>query len=285
MSTIIDLVNTDNGATSMATINTNFDTLNTDKEDVSNKQTDLTASATKYPTVNAVNTGLATKQNSLGYTAENNANKKTSLADNSDTFYPTQKAVKTAVDAKQNTLTFTPEDSANKENTTLDTSTTKYPCNNVVKTAVDGKMANPMSATGDIIYGGASGVATRLAKGTDGQILELDSGLPAWKNKGVTPINAQTGNYTLVLSDTGKLITLTSSSAITLTIPTNASVAFPIGTQIDLSQMGAGKVTFAGAGVTINSKGGNKAIADKFVGVSLIKTDTNTWLLVGDLIA
>ena len=33
-----------------------------------------------------------------------------------------------------------------------------------------------MSATGDIIYGGASGVATRLAKGTDGQILELESG-------------------------------------------------------------------------------------------------------------
>ena len=87
------------------------------------------------------------------------------------------------------------------------------------------------------------------------------------------------------MSDTGKLITLTSSSAITLTIPTNTSVAFPIGTQIDLSQMGDGKVTFAGSGVTINSKGGNKAIADKFVGVSLIKTDTNTWLLVGDLTA
>lgn len=218
-------------------------------EDVSNKQTDLTASATKYPTVNAVNTGLATKQD---------------------------------------TLTFTPEDSANKENTTIDTSTTKYPTVNLLKTVkdiADAKMSNPMSDTGDIIYGGASGVATRLAKGDDGQILELDSGLPAWKTKGVTPINSQTGNYTLVLSDTGKLITLTSSSAITLTIPTNASVAFPIGTQIDLSQMGAGKVTFAGAGVTINSKGGNKAIADKFVGVSLIKTDTNTWLLVGDLIA
>jgi ABC-type hemin transport system substrate-binding protein len=40
----------------------------------------------------------------LGYTPENVANKKTSLADNSDTFYPSQKAVKTAVDAKQDTL-------------------------------------------------------------------------------------------------------------------------------------------------------------------------------------
>jgi hypothetical protein len=42
-------------------------------EDVANKQTDLTASATKYPTVDAVNTGLATKQNSLGFTPANSA--------------------------------------------------------------------------------------------------------------------------------------------------------------------------------------------------------------------
>lgn len=177
---------------------------------------------------------------------------------------------------------------SNKENSTIDTSTTKYPTVNLLKTVkdiADAKMSNPMTTAGDIIYGGANGVATRLAKGDDGQILELESGLPAWKTKGVTPINAKTGSYTLVLSDAGKLITLTSSSAITLTIPTNASVAFPIGTQIDLVQGGAGAVTFAGAGVTINSKGGNKTIADKFVGVSLIKTDTNTWLLVGDLIA
>lgn len=46
-------------------------------------------------------TALNAKQNSLSFTPENSANKKTSLSDNSDTFYPTQKAVKTAVDAKQ----------------------------------------------------------------------------------------------------------------------------------------------------------------------------------------
>ena len=40
------------------------------------------------------------KQDALGFTPENVANKKTTLADNSDTYYPTQKAVKTAVDAK-----------------------------------------------------------------------------------------------------------------------------------------------------------------------------------------
>ena len=70
---------------------------------------------------------------------------------------------------------------SNKETSALDTSTTKYPCNNVVKEAVDAKMSNPMSASGDIIYGGASGVATRLPKGDDGKVLMLKSGLPSWE--------------------------------------------------------------------------------------------------------
>ena len=43
---------------------------------------------------------------------------------------------------KQDNLGFTPENSANKETSALDTSTTKYPCNNVVKTAVDAKLSN-----------------------------------------------------------------------------------------------------------------------------------------------
>ena len=99
-------------------------------------------------------------------------------------------------------------------------------------------------------------------------------------------INAQTGtSYTLVLTDASKLITLSNASAIAMTIPTNASVAFPIGTQIDLCQIGAGKVTFSGSGVTIDSQGSNKSIAAQWVGISLIKTATDEWLLIGNLIA
>jgi hypothetical protein len=41
-------------------------------------------------------------------------------------------------------------------------------------------MANPMTAAGDVIIGGTSGAATRLAKGTDGQVLKLASGAPTW---------------------------------------------------------------------------------------------------------
>jgi len=130
--------------------------------------------------------------------------------------------------------------------------------------------------------------------GTENVVIVDDpSGTPITKKSTIqdisnlaTVINAQTGTaYTLVLTDNAKLITLTNASAITLTIPTNASVAFPVGTQIDLVQGGAGAVTIAGTGVTINSKDGNLTINGQYVGVSLVKTDTDTWLLLGDLTA
>jgi len=99
-------------------------------------------------------------------------------------------------------------------------------------------------------------------------------------------INAQTGTtYTLVLDDAFKIITFGNAAAIAVTIPTNASVAFPIGTQIDCIQILAGKVTFSGTGVTINSKDGNKSIAAQWVGVTLIKMDVDTWSLFGNLAA
>jgi hypothetical protein len=55
-------------STDWSTFNNKQNALGFTAEDVANKQTDLTASATKYPTVNAVNTGLALKQNILSYT-------------------------------------------------------------------------------------------------------------------------------------------------------------------------------------------------------------------------
>lgn len=97
--------------------------------------------------------------------------------------------------------------------------------------------------------------------------------------------SAQTGtSYTLVLADANKFITLSNASAIALTVPTNASVAFPIGTRIHLAAIGAGTVTVSGAGgVTVNSRGSVFASAGQYAVFSLVKTGTNTWLLSGDL--
>jgi hypothetical protein len=99
-------------------------------------------------------------------------------------------------------------------------------------------------------------------------------------------INEQTGTtYTLVLGDATKLITMNNASANTLTIPTNASVAFPTGTQIIVAQTGAGATTIQGdTGVTVNgSSAGSEEISAQYAGASLIKIATDSWLVMGAL--
>jgi hypothetical protein len=99
------------------------------------------------------------------------------------------------------------------------------------------------------------------------------------------PLNAQTGTtYTLAASDAGDLVTLTNAAAIALTVPTNASVPFAIGTQITITQSGAGTVTVAGAvGVTVNSADGDLKLRTQWSAATLIKTNTNSWILIGDI--
>ena len=120
---------------------------------------------------------------------------------------------------------------------------------------------------------------------TAGQVLtaaELDAVATA-----MIAINAQTGTtYTTVLADDGKLITCSNASAIALTIPPNSSVAYGIGTQINIAQLGAGQVTItAGAGVTLNSSGTKLKLKDQYAVATCVKTDTNTWFVVGNLSA
>lgn len=96
-------------------------------------------------------------------------------------------------------------------------------------------------------------------------------------------INAQTGTtYTPVLADNGKLVTLSNASAITLTVPTNASVAYATGAQINIEQIGVGQVTVVGdTGVTVNGTG--TALRAQWSAATLVKLGTDSWTLIGDL--
>ena len=60
---------------------------------------------------------------------------------------------------------------------------------------------SPMTTSGDILYGGASGTGTRLAKGTDGQILTLASGLPSWAFNSGVPYSGATASVDLGAHD------------------------------------------------------------------------------------
>ena len=102
-------------------------------------------------------------------------------------------------------------------------------------------------------------------------------------------LNNQVGTtYTLALTDGAAaggqpLLTLNNAAAVTVTVPLNSSVAFPVGSQVDVIQLGAGAVTFTPAGgVTINSNGG-LTIGAQYVGVTLIQIAANSWILTGYL--
>ncbi len=118
---------------------------------------------------------------------------------------------------------------------------------------------------------------------TAGQVLtaaELDAVATA-----MIAINAQIGTtYTTVLTDDGKLITADNASAIALTIPPNSSVAYGIGTQINIMQLGAGTVTItAGAGVTLRSAGNKLKTDAQYAVATCCKIATDTWVVVGNL--
>lgn len=262
-------------------------------EDVANKATDLTSpDNTKYPTTQAVATGLSAKQDSLGFTAENTANKKTTLSDNSDTYYPTQKAVKTAVDAKQDSLGFTPEDvankvvafqavpddthyaseklvkdsldnkqdslgftpenSTNKENATINTSTTKYPTVNLLKTGLDAKIDKSIvNAKGDILTATADDTPARLAVGTDGQVLTVDSN-EATGLKYTTPLSASSTN------------TLT-NKRINPRLVTAASYTTDTGTSLDVSTCDQFEITAQAGALKFNNPGGTPVGGQKLI--------------------
>lgn len=104
-------------------------------------------------------------------------------------------------------------------------------------------------------------------------------------------INANTATtYTFVLADNGKLVTSNNASAQTLSIPTNASVAFPVGTQINVAWItGAGQPTIQAvtSGTTTILSTGATSTAPKLRVVnavaSCIKIATDTWLVTGDV--
>ena len=99
-------------------------------------------------------------------------------------------------------------------------------------------------------------------------------------------INAQIVSYTAVLTDDGKFVTMSNASANNFTVPPNSSVAFGIGTQLNIAQLGAGQTTIvAGSGVTLNSAGAKLKLNAQYAVATCVKTDTNTWFVVGNLSA
>jgi len=128
----------------------------------------------------------------------------------------------------------------------------------------------------DLVKDGASAIRT-VGNGFDDALAKLT-------------LNAQTASYTAVLTDNrNKLVTMNVATANDFLIPTNASVAFPIGSVINVIQIGAGKTTIEAVtpGTTTISSTGATATAPElraqYSAASCIKVATDTWYVIGDI--
>lgn len=94
-------------------------------------------------------------------------------------------------------------------------------------------------------------------------------------------VNSQTDNYTLALSDATNAVEMNKATSISVTVPPNSSVAFPVGSVIEVAQVGAGQVSIvAGTNVTVNPSG-TKTRA-QWSTLVLRKRATDSWLVGGD---
>ena len=152
-------------------------------------------------------------------------------------------------------------------------------------TAASWASANPVLAAGEWGYE------------TDTKLYKIGDGTTAWNalvylnNLTVVTTPTFTANsYTLAATDAAEtLLASNAASAGTLQIPTNASVAFPIGTQINVIQTGTGQITIQAVSsgtTTINSTGATATapkLRTRYSSATLLKTATDTWYVVGDI--
>ena len=165
------------------------------------------------------------------------------------------------------------------------------------------------AAKGDLLSASANDTLSILSVGSNGTVLTANSATASglqWATPDVTltnsatltnktltapviniSINPQTVAYELVLADNGKMVEVSSASAITLSIPTNANQAFATGAQITILQTSTGQVTIAATNAgttTVNGTPGLKLRA-QWSSAVCIKRATDSWVVLGDLVA
>jgi hypothetical protein len=143
-----------------------------------------------------------------------------------------------------------------------------------------------LTTTGDTFYASAANTPARLAIGSTGQVLTVAAGIPSW----ATPttlnltINAKTADYTLVIGDLNKLLTMSSASTTTFTVPNGV---FTTGQQINVQGIGVGLVQIRNDGTTtLTSTGatsGAPNLRAQFSAATIVCTGTNTFTVIGDI--
>lgn len=156
--------------------------------------------------------------------------------------------------------------------------------------AVDGAILKSIvDAKGDLIAATGADAVSRVALGSNGQVLTADSTQSAgikWDTPTTLDltINAKTANYTFVSGDINKLITMSSASTTTFTVPNGI---FSAGQQINIQGIGAGLVQIRNDGTTVLTSTGATATAPnlraQYSAATIICTSSNNFTVIGDL--
>lgn len=165
---------------------------------------------------------------------------------------------------------------------------TRTPTDNSVTSEkiVDGAIVNADINAAAGIFGSKLAAAVQTSLGLADTAVQPAGLSSAIATAQQVAVNAQTGtSYTLVLADAAKAVECANAAGVTVTVPPHASVAFPVGSVLEMVQTGAGQVTLApGAGVTLNAAVGLKS-ASQWAVMTLRKRGTNAWIVAGDVTA
>jgi hypothetical protein len=138
------------------------------------------------------------------------------------------------------------------------------------------------------VFDSTAAVSKLSITGGAGGLVQVADSAGTLQNAGFLniPINFQSSNYTAVLSDAGKAITSNTVSAVTYTIPSNASVAYPLGTVLTFATLaGAGTVTIAINSDTLTLAGttstGSRTLSGNSGLATAVKNNTTTWVISG----
>ena len=155
------------------------------------------------------------------------------------------------------------------------------------------KALNPETTLGDIAYrSSTSNTNTRLAIGASNQVLGIVSGVPAWIDPDniASTYSAKTAAYTFVSGDEGNIFSMNAATSVQFNIPTDATFAFAVGTEINVFWItGAGQPTIGAVtpGTTTVISTGNTSATPKLraanAGATCKKLAANSWIVFGDI--
>jgi hypothetical protein len=121
--------------------------------------------------------------------------------------------------------------------------------------------------------------------GFPSNVAERLNGDGSWSIPVLGGVNQQTGNYTLALPDSNRIVEINATAANTVTVPNDSVILFPVGTQVNIAQMGAGSTLLAAAtGVTLRAYNGNLHLAGQYAVASVIKRAANDWWVAGNMV-